>query len=43
MHSISTPINELGFFVSVSFFFSTEKSHILTVESREQETMKFFS
>jgi len=35
-------MNELKFLVSVSFFLGTVKSQILTVESREHDTMKFF-
>ena len=41
-HSIYTPMNELRFLVSVSFFLRTEKSQILTVESRDPDTIRFF-
>ena len=42
MHSISTPIKEFKFLVYVNFFLRIEKSQILTVESKDPETMKFF-
>jgi hypothetical protein len=42
IHSISTPIKELKFLVSVSFFFKTVKSQMRTVESNDAETIRFF-